>query len=409
MRPSVLELGGAGLLPVETPVVLLGGLDIVRALGFARIPAIIASLERRTPAMASRYCTGTVALPPGAGRDAVVDALVRAGRWLAAQYGAPVPLFYDNDDRLALVQHYRDALAHHFALLLNEPTLAEALLDKARFQALAESRGLPVPRRLAWETLAEEPGPVLVKPKTRLGWEHSAVREQLFGGAGKARVFDCGRSAYDHGLVRQLAAQLTFQEYVPGDDSAIWSFHGFAAPGGELLASFVGRKIRTYPALTGDSAYLSLAGEPELERLGRDIVARLGLVGVFKMDFKRSPANGRFYLLEINTRFNLWHHLGAKNGVNLPRVAYDYLVHGRRPRPAQAGLVYRWLSFSYDRLAYRELATAGKLGALRWLWSLVQAPKVYAIFSWTDPAPFVRYWRGRLGRRLRRLWHSTAS
>ncbi|HET7363232.1 MAG TPA: ATP-grasp domain-containing protein [Burkholderiales bacterium] len=391
------------------PVVLLGGLDIVRALGLARIPVIIASLERRTPAMASRYCTGTIALPPGTGRDALVDALVRAGRWLAAQYGARVPLFYDNDDRLALVQDYRDALGRHFALLLNEPALADALLDKARFQALAESRGLPVPRPLAWDALAEEPGPVLVKPKVRLGWDHSAVREQLFGGAGKARVFASGRAAYDDGLVRQLAAQLTFQEYLPGDDSAIWSFHGFAAPGGAVLASFVGRKIRTYPALTGDSAYLRLAREPELERLGREIVARLGLAGVFKMDFKRSAANGRLYLLEINARFNLWHHLGAKNGLNLPRVAYDYLVHERRPRHLQASETYRWLSFSHERRAYRELAAAGKLGAVRWLWSLLQAPKVYAIFSWTDPAPFVRYWRGRLSRRLRRLWHSTAS
>jgi len=409
MMPSVLDLRPAGLVPVAPPVVLLGGLDIVRPLGFARIPAIIASLERRTEAMASRYCTGTIALPPGAGRDAMVDALVRAGRWLTAQYGAPVPLFYDNDDRLALVQDYRDALGRQFALLLNEPTLADALLDKSRFQALAESRGLPVPRRLAWETLAEETGPVLVKPKVRLGWDHSAVREQLFGGAGKARVFNSGRAACDERLVRQLEGQLTFQEYVPGDDSCIWSFHGFAVPGGELLASFVGRKIRTYPALTGDSTYLRLARAPELDALGRDIVARLGLVGVFKMDFKRCAASGRFYLLEINTRFNLWHHLGAKNGVNLPRVAYDYLVHGRRPRPAQAKLAYRWLSFRYDRFAYRELAAAGKLDPLRWLWSIIQAPKVYAIFSWTDPAPFLRYWRGRLGQRLRRLWHSTAS
>src|SRR5205814_10571985 len=111
----------------------------------------------------------------------------------------------------------------------------------------------------------DEPGAVLVKPKVRLGWDHSAVREQLFDGAGKARVFDSGRAAYDDRLVRQLAGQLTFQEYVPGDHSALWSFHGFAAPCGELRAAFAGRKIRTYPALTGDSAYLRLARQSELE------------------------------------------------------------------------------------------------------------------------------------------------
>jgi predicted ATP-grasp superfamily ATP-dependent carboligase len=388
---------------------LLGGLDIARPLGFAGIPAIIASLERQTPAMASRHCAGTVALPPGTGRDAMVDALARAGKWLAEHYGVPVPLYYDNDDRLALVQDYRATLERHFALALNEPALADALLDKARFQALAESRGLPVPRRIDWEELGKEQGPVLVKPKLRTGWERSAVRAQLFGGAGKARVYESGRAAREDGLVRQLARELSFQEYIPGDDRAIWTFHGFAAPAGELVEWFVGRKIRTYPALTGDSSYLRLAREPELERLGRDIAARLGLVGVFKMDFKRDARSGRFYLFEINARFNLWHHLGAKNGVNLPQVVYDYLVHGKRAAHREASLAYRWLSFSLDRAACRELAARGELGPARWLASLAQAPKVYAIFSWSDPAPFLRYWRGRLERRWRRLWHSTAS
>jgi len=405
MMPGVLELRPRRLPRGRIPVVLLGGLDLLRALGHAGIPTIVASLERHTPAMASRFCAGTVALPPGVGRDAVVETLVRAGRWLADEYGAPVPLFYDNDDRLALVQDYREALGQHFALLLNEPELADALLDKSRFQSLAESRGLPVPRRIAWEALADETGPVLVKPKTRTGWEHSPVRGQLFGGAGKARVFECGAQAHRDRLVRQLADQLAFQEYVPGDDTSIWSYHGFAAPSGEVLEWFIGRKIRTYPALTGDSSYLRLAREPELERLGREIAARLGLAGVFKMDFKRSAANGRFYLFEVNTRFNLWHHLGARNGVNLARVGYDYLVRGERPVHREARLAYRWLAFHYDRLARRE----AKLGTARWLWSLVQAPKVYAIFSWRDPAPFVRYWAGRLERRWQRLWHSTAS
>jgi len=405
MMPSVLELRRHRLPRGRPPVVLLGGLDILRALGHAGIPAIVASLERRTPAMASRHCAGIVALPPGVGRDAVVETLARAGRWLAGEYGAPVPLFYDNDDRLALVQDYRQALGKHFALLLNEPALADALLDKSRFQSLAESRGLPVPRRIPWDELASEAGPVLVKPKTRTGWENSPVRQQLFGGAGKARVFACGAQAHGERLVRQLAEQLTFQEYVPGDDSSIWSYHGFAAPSGEVLEWFVGRKIRTYPALTGDSSYLRVAREPELERLGSEIAARLPLAGVFKMDFKRSATSGRFYLFEINTRFNLWHHLGARNGVNLTRVAYDYLTLGERPIHREARLTYRWLSLHYDRLARRE----AKLGTLRWLWSLVRAPKVYAIFSWRDPAPFVRYWAGRLERRWQRLWHSTAS
>jgi predicted ATP-grasp superfamily ATP-dependent carboligase len=394
------------------PVVLLGGLNIVRALGMAGIPVIIASSEQRAPSMASRYCAGTLSLPPIVEREAVVETLVRAGRRLAEQHGAPVPLFYDNDDRLALVQDYRAALAPHFALLLNEPELADALIDKARFQALAERCGLPVPRRIQLEALDAESGPVLVKPKLRTAWDHSSVRQQLFGGAGKARVFASGRVARAHPLVRQLAGQLAFQEYVPGDDDAIWSFHGFAAPGGEVLEWFVGRKIRTFPALTGDSSYLRLARDDSLIALGREIAARLRLAGVFKMDFKRSAATGRFHLLEINTRFNLWHYPGARNGVNLPRIAYDYLVRGERPVHREAGLAFRWLCLGHDWPAYKELKALGKLDAARWLWSLVQAPKVYDIFSWSDPLPFLRFWatrtRSAVARRMHR-WLATAS
>ena len=389
------------------PVVLLGGLHIVRALGMARIPVLIASVDRRTPAMASRYCSGTIELPPAAAREAMVKALVRAGRRLAAEHGARPPLFYDNDDRLALVQDYREVLAPHFALLLNDPELDAALLDKERFQQLGERRGLPVPRRIEWDALALERGPVLVKPKVKTGWDQSPVHGQLFGGAGKARVFNCGRSARDNALVQSLAAQLAFQEYVPGDDTSLWTFHGFAAPGGYVLDWFVGRKIRTYPEGTGDSSYLRLAHDEGLVARGREIAARLRLAGIFKMDFKRGP-DGRHRLLEINTRFNLWNYLGAKNGVNLPRVAYDYLATGMVGARSRQGTRYRWLALRYDWRAYRELKAKRKISLPGWLGSLA-APKVYELFSWSDPAPFLHAWRGRFQRRWLRLWQPTAS
>jgi len=390
-----------------TPVVLLGGLNIVRALGMARIPVIIASAGRRLPSMASRYCSGVIELPAITERAAVVKTLIEETR----QFGR-VPLFYDNDDRLALVQDYRAALAPHFALLLNEPALADALVEKSRFQALAEQHGLPVPRRLDWERLDAHAGPVLVKPKTRTGWDHSSVRRQLFGGAGKARIFGSGREARATALAAQLADQLSFQEYVPGGDDAIWSFHGFAAPGGEVLEWFVGRKIRTWPALTGDSSYLGLARDERLVALGRDLARRLGLAGIFKMDFKRSADTGRFYLLEINTRFNLWHYLGASAGVNLPEVAYRYLLGGRKPSHAEANTRVRWLHLQYDLRAFRELRARRELSLAQWLRSLAHRPMVYDLFSWSDPKPFVRHWTAKLRsaftRRMHR-WLATAS
>jgi predicted ATP-grasp superfamily ATP-dependent carboligase len=350
-------------------------------------------------------------LPPLAQREAVVERLLRVGEELTQVLGTRVPLFYGDDDYLGIVQDFRTALASRYAFIVNDAPLARALHSKALFQSLGERRALPLPRRLDWETLAAFDAPVLAKPQMKTDWAASPVYEKLFGGAGKARIFSSGRAATRNTLVQRLVGELAFQEYVPGDDRSLWSFHGFADEKAELLASFIGRKIRTYPALTGDSSYLELAQDAELAALGREIVAKLRLKGPFKLDFKRHATSGRFYLLEINARYNLWHYLGAMNGVNLAAVAYDYLTQGVRPAPVAARTTYRWLALELDYRAFRE----SELRLLPWLGSLLARPKVYDLFAWSDPMPFIVGLRDfatalppRLTRRLRQ-WLSTAS
>lgn len=407
------------LSPQRPPVLLLGGLDLLRPLGFAGIPAIVATPNARDPALDSRYCSDRCLLPPLERPEEVVQALLAAGDRIALALGCRVPLFYGNDDTLQLVSAAREALAARFLLLLNEPAVSVALMEKICFRALARERGLAVPRTLAWDELGAAAHPVLAKPRVKVGWDDSAIHLRLFGGHGKARVFGSGREVLAHPLAMHLRDQLTFQEYIAGDDRQLWSFHGYADERSRLLGWFIGRKLRTYPSLTGMSSYLELAHDDELAALGRDIVARVPLRGVFKIDFKRDAASGRCHVLEINARFNLWHHVAAKNGVNLPQVAYDHLVYGAQPVPAPYGTRYRWLCPRLDFLAYREAAARGELGFARWLASLLRARKVYDLFSWTDSAPWLHAWSNRARARLRRelgslrlrlqRWLSTAS
>jgi predicted ATP-grasp superfamily ATP-dependent carboligase len=203
-------------------------------------------------------------------------------------------------------------------------------------------------------------------------------------------------------LARQLKDLLTFQEYVPGGDRQLWSFHGFADENARLLGWFVGQKLRTTPAFTGMSTFVELAHDEDLAALGHDITTRVPLKGVFKIDFKRDPATGRFYMLEVNARFNLWHHPAARNGVNLPQIAYDYLVHGVRAGPRRYRTTVRWLCFRLDCRAYLELAGRGELSLPAWLASLVFSRKVYDLFSWSDPMPAARRCRDCLASWSRR-------
>src|SRR5688572_22181247 len=107
------------------PVVLLGGLNVLRALGLGGIPVIVASNCSDEVAFASRYCWGRLSLPSLDNRRAVADTLLRAGERLAGDLGRRLPLFYSNDDWQRLVQDYRAELAQHYTLLLNDPDVAD--------------------------------------------------------------------------------------------------------------------------------------------------------------------------------------------------------------------------------------------------------------------------------------------
>lgn len=402
--------------PERPPALLLGGLNLVRALGLGAIPVVVASPQPDWPALASRYTAGRLILPPLGRREAVLEMLLAAGERLADAMGRKIPLFYGDDDYLNVILEHREALARHFAFIVNEPAVARALIEKDQFEAFSQRRGLPVPRTLQWEDLEGWHSPVIVKPRVKIGYDDSAVFQRLFSGAGKGRVFASGPQLTANPLACQLRENLVIQEYVPGDDRNLWSFHGYADENGVLLASFSGRKIRTYPASTGVSSFLELVHNEAFASVASQAAARIPLRGVFKMDFKRDNVSGTWRLLEVNARYNLWHHLGAANGLNLPRVAYEYLVYGRRPQAtARYRTSHRWLALRPDYRAYRELAARGELNLLGWLRSLVQSPMVCDVFSWTDPMPFVRdvfnRWRRRIPRLTARLvrWLSTAS
>ncbi|MFY7915679.1 MAG: ATP-grasp domain-containing protein, partial [Rubrivivax sp.] len=135
----------------------------------------------------------------------------------------------------------------------------------------------------------------------------------------------------------------------------------------------------------------------DVAAIGREVAARIGLRGVAKFDFKRAP-DGRLYLLEINARFNLWHHLGAVAGVNLPALVHADLTGRERPLAAVARPGRCWCRPRQDRLAARE---AG-LSILAWLAWVVRCEA--GPLHWDDPMPFLKPRLRRVMHPLMRLW-----
>jgi D-aspartate ligase len=380
---------------------VLGDMDLVRPLGVAGIPVVVAA-PPGCPTLYSRYTREALPWPEGADAGAdLLDSLIRFGM---SQPEPPV-LFYEGDTELQLISRNRERLEGAFRFVLPEAELVENLLDKGRFTVLADRLDLPVPASRRIRPHAEpDPGdldltfPVIVKPLVRLAsWTP-------IGGTYKALQVDTASELRD--LWPRLAAsglEFLVQELIPGPESRIESYHVYVDAEGDVAAEFTGQKIRTLPTMHGHSTSLVITDAADVAELGRELARRLELRGVAKFDFKRRP-DGRLALLEINPRFTLWHNLGAAAGVNVPALVYCDLVG--RPRPAvntpRAGM--RWCTPLDDWRAAKESGVS----LASWLrWAL--GCEVKSRFAWDDPMPFLRPKLNRLLSRLARAGSTAAT
>jgi predicted ATP-grasp superfamily ATP-dependent carboligase len=184
-------------------------------------------------------------------------------------------------------------------------------------------------------------------------------------------------------------AGFVIQESVEGGEENVLSYHAYVRPSGEIVAEFTGRKLRTAPRLYGRSTYVEVTDDPDVRDVGRDAVERIGFSGVLKIDFKRDARDERLYMLEINPRFNLWHHPATVAGVGIPAAVYrDCVAPGMVTpmRSAKAGV--RWMAPLSDRKAFGEHHASGQLSRSRWLYEMLTVD-VNEGFQISDPKPMV--------------------
>jgi D-aspartate ligase len=179
-----------------------------------------------------------------------------------------------------------------------------------------------------------------------------------------------------------LGSPVLVQESVPGPESRVESYHVYVDHDGRTVGEFAGRKIRTMPPVYGHTTALAITDTPDVLEQGRELVRVLGLRGVAKVDFKRAP-NGDLYVLEVNPRFHLWHHAGARAGVNIPALVYADLTDTPRPAAGPARTGVRWV---HPRDVFS--AKADDVATWRWIrWA--GGCEAKAFWAWGDPLPLI--------------------
>ena len=235
--------------PMKPTAVLLGDLNMLRCFVGSDIPVVLAATNPNDVTLASRFASHQHLIAPYADAERALADLER----IAGDSRDKPVLFYGSDEHLLFVSRQRERLAASFRFRMPPADVIEAMVDKRGFAARASAAGLPVPatacsRDVAGveQVLARVPVPCVIKPNVHIGWfKHVALHTTGPRKALIANTADELRARYAE--VSQHTEDFVIQQYIPGGEDLIYSFHAYVDGSGRALAHFVGKKIRTFP------------------------------------------------------------------------------------------------------------------------------------------------------------------
>jgi predicted ATP-grasp superfamily ATP-dependent carboligase len=315
---------------------------------------------------------------------------------LAPELGARVVLFLTEEKTVATVSEYRAELPSSLQIRLPEHERLMALMHKQGFAELAEAIGAPVPRTVRLQSLQDLPKvsglnyPCVLKPSEK-SYEYGARFKKAY------KVSTPDEMAMLYREIFPVLADMVVQEWIEGQDSDIYFCLQYIGRNGELVASFPGRKIRSWPPRIGGTASCTAAWEheKELTDLSADFFRQVGFTGMGSMEYKRDVRDGRFYMVEPTVgRTDFQEEVATVNGVNLPFFAYCHELALPVPPLMPTNPPQIWRETQIDRWSKQE-------GGIVEDEAFQKHKVVDAHWRWNDPRPWFDNFFARLQNALR--------
>lgn len=367
----------------DTPAVVLGaginGLGVARSLARARVPVWLLDSDGRRPEMYTRVAK-PLAVPAMHG-EALVGALERLG---ATRFSGLRPvLLLTQEETVKTVSHYRERLAPLYRFRLPPQGVVDALTHKHGFQQVAEQLGGPIPPLVHVRSVSDLSNleklryPVVVKP---------GERDAGYGRRFK-KAYRVESAAEATELVHRILVvmpDVVVQEWIEGQDSDIYFCLQYIDGEGRAIASFTGRKIRSWPPQVGGTASCTAAPEAhdELSQLTTRFFREAGVIGMAGMEYKRDSRTREFRMVEPTIgRTDYQEEVATLNGVNLPHAAWCCELGRDFPAPVVIRRPIAWRVRSEDA---QSAALQGQRPGQGFTRGSAVAD---ALWRWDDPWP----------------------
>jgi predicted ATP-grasp superfamily ATP-dependent carboligase len=298
-------------------------LAVTRSLGRRGVEVVTGDEHPFAPASFSKYSVASFRYPnPDLEPERFLDVLEEVVRKQRPADGELVLMPIHKEGYL--IARHRERFEGLARLALPSIAQIEQVHDKGTLAVECAARGIPIPRTLVPESPEEFRAaaagfayPAFVKARRSAG----AVGVRKVADALEAvAVFDEFVEAFRLGP----GEWPLLQQGVGGDDYCAT----FLFERGEPRAAMTYHNLRSYPARSGTGVLRETVQAPAIERIGTELLSRLGWHGVAELDF-RWDGKGEPWLIEVNPRF--WGGLpqAVEAGWDYPWLLYRLAVDGR--------------------------------------------------------------------------------
>ncbi len=363
----------------------LNGIQTVRLLARHKIPIIALAKDPSHHACLTRLCDRIIFTNTTG--EQLIQTLVELGPGLREK----AVLIPCADMNVKLISIHRQELTPWYHVVLPAAEVIETLMNKLNFYRFAQHNGFPIPptrylnnREDAQQAADELTFPCVLKPPMSAmpDWEKNNKLKayKLENPADLLNFFEKSKL---------WAKDLIVQEWIEGSDTNLYSCNCYFNRQSEPLVTFVARKIRQWPPVTGESSL----GEECRDDTVLDETLRLfrsaQLYGLGYVEIKRSIRSGKYYIIEPNIgRPTGRSSIAEAGGVELLYTMYCDVLG--LPLPEHLEQQYhgvKWIDLRRDMQSALYHYRDGDLTIKEW-WQSVRGKKTHALFAWNDPAPF---------------------
>jgi predicted ATP-grasp superfamily ATP-dependent carboligase len=376
----------------KVPAVVIGldqitGLNTVWSLALRKIPVFSIIGKNNTPYERTRKCRKIRC--ENVNSNQLINTLLKIGK----NCNQKLVLIPTTDPQVELISEFRDLLKPYYLFELPEKRIVKILLHKTKFTNFALDNGINIPQTFIinkksdyYHKCNEIKYPCILKPYDKTSnWDAIFPNDKILKIAHEKDILDV--------LPKVLGAVKNFiiQEWIEGPDSQVYFCLLYFNQNSELKASFVGKKIRQWYPEIGSTAVATMEFNQEILEESIRLFKMVKFKGFGSVEYKFDHRDKNFKIIEPTVgRPNLQSFVSVINGVNIPYIAYRNLVGENSKKIHQPDYKNptKWINEWSDYESARFYMKRGDLNLLEWIKS-IRGPKRFALWSVSDPLPFL--------------------